>query len=830
MLTITDISGNNEALTGYRGLQRKRNVSGEKTLAFLLLPTYKNEHSFPMVQEESVIEFNGDTYRIKQVSEKPRGQTYTKEVVAIHTLFDLIDEHIYESRTESMTFQAFLQFVFAGTSYTWDIVDTFYAQDWEGFGDDNRLALFQEGLSRYGAEFTLSGTHFTFKQKIGSATDFQFRYNYNVKSITKDVNTNNLSTYIKGYGKQNDDGTYVVQSEYTSPNASIFGIRHAKPVKDERYTTVEGLNERLMSEIRDTPEMSITLDFVDLRKAGFPYDVPNEGDDVFLLYEPMGIDVETRIMEITEEFTETSDYPLKTAVTLANFRNNMTDQLIEFSRTQKTVTGVMNGSRKIPYNALDDAVKRATAALQSAETELEFENGIIARDKNNPNFLVLFNSNGIGISRDGGQTFKEALTSDGFVASAGVIGQFAANSIQIGPDTTFEDGYNPSEIIVASKNMIQNSGNFENTNDWTYNGGTTLEVVEDNGRNILHCRGSIAGSGIGFLKPNTEYIFSAELYFNRPIDITYNSPLHFWVSDGANHHIGLESAELISTINPIPAWSWHTIAIKIKTKASLPAGVFFKPFIYDPIQIGPNEEYWVRSFMFAEGNKLATWSPAIESIENMVVGEATKVRNDLRMSAPLPTQLFMDQNGITAHANGDPNKYARLDYRGLFVKNGAIQIERPDGYQVIQDGILRNSFAIQGSEPPFQTDAVQKVGQFYMTQSAGRFENIQRFTFKHDSRYVRIIANMYVLGNTQVGNVGNMAFDVVTDDESTSITSAVVTETGGPLFEGFQGYRKDILLDLGVPTGNLYVMYWRMWNSVVDWYTYGSVRYIVQEG
>jgi phage minor structural protein len=455
LLIITDISGNTEALAGFKGLKRYRNVSGEKTLAFLLLPTDQNKHSFNMVQEESILDFDGDTYRIKQVSEKNRGQTFIKEVVAIHTFFDLIDKHQYETHTGSMTFQAALQFVLSDTSYTWDIVDSFLARDFENFGDDNRLALFQDLMKSYQAEFTLNGTHLTFKQKIGNATDFQFRYGYNIKTINRNVNTNNLSTYIKGYGKQNDDGTYVVESEYTSPNEAIFGIRHAKPVRDERYTTIEGLNERLKAEIIDTPDVSVTIDFADMRRAGFPFDVPNEGDDTFLIYEPMNnLDLEARIMEIDEEFTEFNEYPIKTNVTLSNFRNNMTDKWIDFSKTQKDVSGILDGSKKIPYNALDEAVKRATAALQSAQTELEFTNGIIARDKTNPNFLVLFNSNGIGISRDGGQTFTDAITSDGFVLSAGAIGQLAANNIQIGPETTFADGYAPEDIDQAIKDDL----------------------------------------------------------------------------------------------------------------------------------------------------------------------------------------------------------------------------------------------------------------------------------------------------------------------------------------------------------------------------------------
>jgi phage minor structural protein len=423
-------------LTGYKGLKRFRSVSGEKTLAFLILPTEQNAHSFDMVQEESIVEFDGDTYRIKQMSEKNKGQKYFKEVVAIHTFFDLIDGYVYEVFTGSKTFEAFLQFVFAGTGYTWDIIGTFYAQDWENLGDNNPIALFQDGLKRYGPEFTLNGTHLAFKQKIGNATDFQFRYSYNIKTINRSVNTNNLSTYIKGFGKKNEDGSYVVQSEYISPldeaNGGPLKRKHAKPVRDERYTTLEGLNERLQAEIKEVPEVSITLDFVDLRRAGFPYDVPNEGDDVFLIYEPRNLDLETRIMDITEEFTEFNDYPIKTDVTLTNFRNNMTDQFVGFSRTQKTVDSIMTGSKKIPYSALDDAVKRATEALQSAQTELEFTNGIIARDKTNPNHLVLFNSAGIGVSLDGGFTFRTAMTAEGFVADLITVGTMLFDRMQGG--------------------------------------------------------------------------------------------------------------------------------------------------------------------------------------------------------------------------------------------------------------------------------------------------------------------------------------------------------------------------------------------------------------
>jgi phage minor structural protein len=429
LLIVKDIYGNEEGFVGYKGLKRYRSKDGEKTLACLAIPDENNQHSYPLIQNESTVEFGGDTYRIKQLKEKSKGTVFFKEVVAIHTFFDLINEHIYELHNGSLTFANAVQIVLGPYGYTWDIVDSFLAQDWENFGDDNPIALFQEMMKRYKAEFTLNGTHLTFKNKIGNSTDFQLRYNYNTKRIEKNTDTSNFSTYIRGFGK---DG---LEAEYISPldeaNGGPFKRKHAKPVRDEKYSTHDGLMERLETEIPSTIPFSVTVDFLGLRRAGYPYDVPSEGDDMFVIHEPMSIDLEARIMEIDEEFTEGNPYPVKTNVTIANYRNNMTDKFIEYSRTSKTVNDIVEGNKKLPYNVLDDAVKRATEALQSAQTELEFENGIIARSKDNPNHLVLLTSTGLGVSTDGGATFKDAIVAGGVVTSALTAGQINANNVSV---------------------------------------------------------------------------------------------------------------------------------------------------------------------------------------------------------------------------------------------------------------------------------------------------------------------------------------------------------------------------------------------------------------
>ncbi|AGR46595.1 minor head protein [Bacillus phage Basilisk] len=50
------------------------------------------------------------------------------------------------------------------------------------------------------------------------------------------------------------------------------------------------------------------------------------------------------------------------------------------------------------------------------------------------------------------------------------------------------------------------------------------------------------------------------------------------------------------------------------------------------------------------------------------------MRQDLRITAPLPTSISLDSNGITASTT-TAGKYARLDYRGLYIAGGAIQID-----------------------------------------------------------------------------------------------------------------------------------------------------------
>lgn len=434
---MTNIHGDSEPLTQFRNLSRTRSVNGEKSLTFFALP---NDVAYPLIETESTVRFDGEDYVIRQVNETNSGKRSVKKVEAVHRFFiDMLDAFQYETHTGSQTFQAALTRVFGPTPYGFTVVGSgFYAERFENFGRDNCLALFKNVLERYDAEFRVNSRTVTLYRRYGANTDFQFRYAHNVKAIDFQQDTHDLATVIRGFGgEEREDGTFPIQRTYTSPNIEKFGRREAPAVYNENITTVEGMDARLRRDLIDEPQLSITIDFADLRAAGYTANVPNEGDWGFIIYEPMDLKLEARIVEVQTEY-DVRLKPMRTQVTLSNIKRKLSDTMTQFSQTSKTLGKILAGQQKVPYGALVDAVQIATEALLSAQTELKFENGILAIDKRNANNVVLFNSAGLGISTDGGRTFENAITAHGVVAEAITAGAITQGGIR---SVVISDGY-----------------------------------------------------------------------------------------------------------------------------------------------------------------------------------------------------------------------------------------------------------------------------------------------------------------------------------------------------------------------------------------------------
>lgn len=252
-------------------------VNGAFTVSFTSLDLDNPGHS--LIEEESLISVDGYDFRVKQMKEVKN----RKEVVAISTFYDLVGHRQEDIYGGTRTFNEFANFVFGGTGWT-------FTSDVSGhvlipnFGTDNVIKLVQGPCQAFECEFKIMpNNHVHFSKQIGPDNDAQYRYGHNVKALSKAVDTTNLRTKIKGYGADNLVVTYV------SPNAEIFGVIEADPVHDDRFTIGENLVEYIKKGLIDYPEVSLELDTVELTNKEL-------GERVWLIYEPLNIEFQTRIL------------------------------------------------------------------------------------------------------------------------------------------------------------------------------------------------------------------------------------------------------------------------------------------------------------------------------------------------------------------------------------------------------------------------------------------------------------------------------------------------------------------------------------------------------
>ncbi|MCL9637715.1 phage tail protein [Bacillus zanthoxyli] len=420
---IEDLNGEQYPLQA--SVDRDRGVNGEKTISFSLFEEKWNQEYFKNIDTCWKVGFDGDDYEIVIPRSKVRGNKAMWELKAVHRFFvDMGNSRIYETVSGSKTLADRLNFIFNGTRYNFVIVGSFAAQDMENFGDSSRLDLFQKVLTQYEIEFEIAGNTVYIRSQVGQDTDFVYHRQLNLKDISIEKDSTNFSTYGEGFGA---DGLHVT---YTSPLAAIpgIGIRHHPPIRDDRFKIQDNLFKAVKKNVDESLVFSITVDVAELRKQGLQ-GAPNEGDRIFLMDDRLSLNIETRIINISEKFDVNGNL-LSTQVTLSNkgIRDAYQSQL---SNTVKQLQDILEGRMKIPYNVLDDAVKLATEALQKAQTELLFENGIVAVSKTNPNLMVLLNSAGLGVSIDGGQTFENAITAFGVNTNLLTAGAIHTNNIQI---------------------------------------------------------------------------------------------------------------------------------------------------------------------------------------------------------------------------------------------------------------------------------------------------------------------------------------------------------------------------------------------------------------
>ncbi|TBX83968.1 hypothetical protein E0M29_28145 [Bacillus cereus] len=388
MLVVKGVNNQEEMLTDYKEVKRKRRVNGEHSLSFYLLNTPNVAHAYNLVDKRAkIIDKTNDEYVALGINK--RGH-FGKAITAPHIFFDDMMDWQYNLYNGYANFKQCMDFIFNGSSWTYINQGAFATTRFENFGDDTRLSLLQKALNRYEAEMKIDNKTktITFKNQIGNETEAQFRYGHNLKTFEEDTDMTNFATYIRGYGKDSTGNEFMV--EYESPMASVYGRIHQKPIRDERYTTRETLLEACKKTINDIPDTRFKVSIANLIENGLsPLHKFDVGDYVYMFYEKADVKIKIRVIEIEDDPTDPTKSPI---VELSTFKElkTMTAIQAQFQQTQKQVQQLLDDGGN-----LNLALKRL---YMNTETFAD-NTGVWYIDPNDKNRYVHIGAGGLDVHR-----------------------------------------------------------------------------------------------------------------------------------------------------------------------------------------------------------------------------------------------------------------------------------------------------------------------------------------------------------------------------------------------------------------------------------------------
>lgn len=255
------------------------------------------------------LRFEDEYYVVTFAKPIDEGKNVQVSFDAVHQFFwDFGKSSVYDQLSDgSHTFKAYLEFIFNGSGYKYDIETSLMVKAFEkqSFGYKNRLSLFNDIITSSGVEFQVNGKVVRILAKVGTDLSTVVRKNFNLNELGIEKNIGDFVTYQKGFGAYFDEEDHSkgrLIAEYTSPLASVYGKLEADPLVDERYKQQESLLSALKETVDNSYTISVSLDMEDLTRAGYRYTQPVAGDYIMAINETLGFKEKIRIVSFTSEY------------------------------------------------------------------------------------------------------------------------------------------------------------------------------------------------------------------------------------------------------------------------------------------------------------------------------------------------------------------------------------------------------------------------------------------------------------------------------------------------------------------------------------------------
>ncbi|WP_074416275.1 phage tail protein, partial [Streptococcus suis] len=352
MLTFLDHKGNEiGALTTFK---YTNSVNGERSLSGAV-------HGNLEIEKGWGVRFEDEYYKVIYAKPKSLGKINIVQFDAVHQFFwDFDKSSVYSELDGSYPFQTFLDHIFNGSGYRYNLEVEVGSLRKQNFGLKKRLELFNDLIKHAGVEFQVRGKVVRILERTGTDLSTVVRKKLNLNDLSIEKRIGDFITYQKGLGAWHDENDHSkgrLEVEYVSPLATIYGRLEGEPYIDERFTIAKNFLEVLKKTVEDSYSISVQLAMEDLQKAGYRYTKPLAGDYITVIDEDINFKERVRIVSFETKY-DVKGQVIDHTVT-CNDIGSVKKQSVGYSSLKSSVANVLKET--------ESAIQTANRALVSAD-------------------------------------------------------------------------------------------------------------------------------------------------------------------------------------------------------------------------------------------------------------------------------------------------------------------------------------------------------------------------------------------------------------------------------------------------------------------------------
>src|SRR5690625_2886757 len=473
-------------------VNRKKRVNGQREISLSFLYDEINQDFIHDIEFGWKILFKGEWYTIIGPLYALDGNAFSVGVDAVLSFFVDMNGHYLQDEVEdkSMTPANFFRDLFEDTGYSYVLVDNLLANTLNYQANQSKTERFLYGVDRFKGEYKIQGKSAYIHGLVGSDKDVILHEDLNIQDVSIEVDASGFHTWARGFGDKDDneeDADYKIEVEEHIPAlVEKYGWIEGPAIRDGSYKHESNLKDAIKKQIENSAPTSTTITAVDLTNNGYPEMQFEEGDRVFLYVTDLKQNQQVRVVEIDETFDWEGNiidaqYTVGNEGIAARYKTQQYDIISDFRDIQ-------SGKKTLEFNWLPEAIKRASDIINgNIDSHFKYGAGeIIGINKSNPNGYMRFNTDGLGFSRDGGKTYRSAITYEGIVADAittGTLRSILIESVDIfGSRFYSESDSDYMEIVGGNIELVQNNGrklDIGPSGFYGYNKGGSTRFQED---------------------------------------------------------------------------------------------------------------------------------------------------------------------------------------------------------------------------------------------------------------------------------------------------------------------------------------------------------------